>query len=222
MGNNLRKTDLGNLLHFGKKVDLLLIINCPKVGCFCVTFFCSTEARTQGLHLESLHQPYFCEGFFEIGSHELFAQAGFEPLSFWSLPPSFLYPMELISIDTNQSFSCATFYAGCLQAVRKLLWGWENWGVAQLWLWWRWGSGETSPPTYTASSLIVGSNRPYSSLLPLCIILSAYIEFSVFILASSSSSLLLIFFSCFWCQDIYSFLLYGSHTIYIPSWAFQR
>jgi hypothetical protein len=33
----------------------------------------------QGLHLEPLHQPYFCEGFFEIGSHELFA--GFKPRS---------------------------------------------------------------------------------------------------------------------------------------------
>jgi hypothetical protein len=25
--------------------------------------------------------------FFEIGSHELFAQAGFEPWASWSLPP---------------------------------------------------------------------------------------------------------------------------------------
>jgi hypothetical protein len=31
-------------------------------------FFCGTRAWTQGLHLEPLYQPYFCEGFFEIGS----------------------------------------------------------------------------------------------------------------------------------------------------------
>jgi hypothetical protein len=29
-------------------------------------------------------------GFFEIGSHELFAWGGFEPWSFWSLPPEWL------------------------------------------------------------------------------------------------------------------------------------
>jgi hypothetical protein len=33
------------------------------------TFFFCTETWTQGFHLESLHQPYFCEGFFLIGSH---------------------------------------------------------------------------------------------------------------------------------------------------------
>jgi hypothetical protein len=50
-------------------------------------FFFSTGAWTQHLHLEPLHQPYFCEGFFETGSHKLFAQAGFKPQSSWSLPP---------------------------------------------------------------------------------------------------------------------------------------
>jgi hypothetical protein len=35
-----------------------------------------------GLHLEPLHQSnFFVIGFFEIGSHELFAQAGFKLLS---------------------------------------------------------------------------------------------------------------------------------------------
>jgi hypothetical protein len=33
-----------------------------------ILFFCSTRAWTQGLHLEPLHQPYFCAGFFKIGS----------------------------------------------------------------------------------------------------------------------------------------------------------
>jgi hypothetical protein len=37
-----------------------------------------TEAGTQGLYLESCHQPNFCEQFFEIGSRELFVGAGFE------------------------------------------------------------------------------------------------------------------------------------------------
>jgi hypothetical protein len=32
----------------------------------------------------------FCEGFFKIASHELFAQAGFKPQFSWSLPPEYL------------------------------------------------------------------------------------------------------------------------------------
>jgi hypothetical protein len=35
-----------------------------------IIIFFGTGAWTQGFHLESLHQHYFCEGFFEIGSHE--------------------------------------------------------------------------------------------------------------------------------------------------------
>jgi hypothetical protein len=42
--------------------------------CISFTFFFHTEVRTQGLHLELLHQPFFVMGFFEIGSLELFAQ----------------------------------------------------------------------------------------------------------------------------------------------------
>jgi hypothetical protein len=49
-------------------------------------FFSDTGAWTHGLHLDLLHQAYFCEGFFEIGSPELFAQAGLELWSSWSLP----------------------------------------------------------------------------------------------------------------------------------------
>jgi hypothetical protein len=37
---------------------------------FFLSFFCGTGAWTQGLHLELLHQPYFCEGVFKIVSHE--------------------------------------------------------------------------------------------------------------------------------------------------------
>jgi hypothetical protein len=39
------------------------------------------------LHLEPLHQSYFYEGFLRRGLVELFAQAGFELRSSWSLPP---------------------------------------------------------------------------------------------------------------------------------------
>jgi hypothetical protein len=50
-------------------------------------FFYGTEVWTEGLHLESLYQPFIVMGFFEIGSRELFSQSGLEPRSFWSLPP---------------------------------------------------------------------------------------------------------------------------------------
>jgi hypothetical protein len=51
-------------------------------GFFCFVFsffFCDAGALIQGLHLETLHQPFFNTGFFEIGSHKLLARAGFEP-----------------------------------------------------------------------------------------------------------------------------------------------
>jgi hypothetical protein len=38
----------------------VLVHSFPSVSFF---FFCGTGAWTQGLHLEPLHQPYFCEGF---------------------------------------------------------------------------------------------------------------------------------------------------------------
>jgi hypothetical protein len=46
-----------------------------------------TGTWTQGLNLEPLHQPYFCEGFSRLGSLELFFWAGFERRGSWSLPP---------------------------------------------------------------------------------------------------------------------------------------
>jgi hypothetical protein len=48
-----------------------------------IYFFFSTGAWTQGRHLKPHHQPYFCEGFFEIQSHKLFARAGFQLWSSW-------------------------------------------------------------------------------------------------------------------------------------------
>jgi hypothetical protein len=50
-------------------------------------FFFGSRIRTQGLHLEPLQQPFFVMDFFEIGSLKLFALAGFEPQSSWSLSP---------------------------------------------------------------------------------------------------------------------------------------
>jgi hypothetical protein len=50
-------------------------------------FLPCTGAWTQSLHGEPLHQPFFVMGIFEIGSHELFAQAGFELRSSWSRSP---------------------------------------------------------------------------------------------------------------------------------------
>jgi hypothetical protein len=43
------------------------------------------ELRAGALSLEPLHQPFFALGIFHIGSHELFAWAGFKPWSSWSL-----------------------------------------------------------------------------------------------------------------------------------------
>jgi hypothetical protein len=67
------------------------------------TFFCGTRVWTQGLHLEPLHQPYFCEGIFEIGSCELFAHAGFQPPSIWSLPPN--YNCYNVALNLFQHFA---------------------------------------------------------------------------------------------------------------------
>jgi hypothetical protein len=52
---------------------------------FCFVLFYDTGAWTQGLYLKPLHQSYFC--FSRQSLAELFAQAGFEPQSSWSLPP---------------------------------------------------------------------------------------------------------------------------------------
>jgi hypothetical protein len=65
---------LSGLLEEAGSVDLFI-------------YLFGTAAWTQSLHLEPLHQPFFVIGIFEIGSLELFAWAGFEPRSSWSLPP---------------------------------------------------------------------------------------------------------------------------------------
>jgi hypothetical protein len=45
----------------------------PLVNSWSIYWFiyCGTGFWTQGLHLESLHQPFFVKGFFEIGSLKL-------------------------------------------------------------------------------------------------------------------------------------------------------
>jgi hypothetical protein len=52
---------------------------------FIYYYFLQHWSLNSGLHLEPFHQPFFVMGFFETGSHELFARAGFEPWSSWSL-----------------------------------------------------------------------------------------------------------------------------------------
>jgi hypothetical protein len=49
-----------------------------------------TGVSIQGLHLEPLHQTFFVMGFFDMGSHELFAWASYESWASWSLPPEYL------------------------------------------------------------------------------------------------------------------------------------
>jgi hypothetical protein len=59
-------------------------------------FFCSTCVWTQGLHLEPFHQPFFMKGFFEIGSHELFASG-------WLQTPILLISASWVSRITGMS-----------------------------------------------------------------------------------------------------------------------
>jgi hypothetical protein len=54
-----------------------------------IIIFWGTRVWTEGLHFEPLYQPFIVMGFFEIGSHELFSQVGFEPWSSWSLSPDY-------------------------------------------------------------------------------------------------------------------------------------
>jgi hypothetical protein len=46
---------------------------------YLLSHFTSPGCKTQGLHLEPLHQPFFVMGCFVIGSCQLFAWAGLEP-----------------------------------------------------------------------------------------------------------------------------------------------
>lgn len=98
----------------------------------------------------------------------------------------------------------------------------ENWfGDERAWLWCSCGSGggdipgRLPHPATPTSSMTVGSNRPSSSLLPLCIILSAYIEFSVFLLASSSFSFTFDFFFFLLVFDVRIFLVFHC-MVHIP------
>jgi hypothetical protein len=55
-------------------LPILLVIYC-RVNSGMLRFFGGIGVWTQSFHLEPLHQPYFCDEFFEIGSHKLFAWA---------------------------------------------------------------------------------------------------------------------------------------------------
>jgi hypothetical protein len=75
------------ILYFGWLLQILHVDWEHFIYLFYLFIFFSTGAWTQYLHLEPLYQPYFCDRFFEIGSHKLLAQAGFELQSSWSLYP---------------------------------------------------------------------------------------------------------------------------------------
>jgi hypothetical protein len=59
-------------------------------------FFSGNGAWTQGFHLKPLHQPYFCDGFFEIDFRELFSRAGFK---LWSLLISASWVARIIGVS---------------------------------------------------------------------------------------------------------------------------
>jgi hypothetical protein len=52
-----------------------ILQSCLWVFCF---FFFTTGVWSLGLYREPLHQPFFVMGIFEIRSHKLFAQVGFQ------------------------------------------------------------------------------------------------------------------------------------------------
>jgi hypothetical protein len=82
-------TDFINCFSIGNFIGLCSVLH-PFLylhWIYFALFFVRTGIWTQGLHLELLHQPFFVMVFFKIGSHELFAQAGFKPWLSWSLPP---------------------------------------------------------------------------------------------------------------------------------------
>jgi hypothetical protein len=66
---------------------------CSKCSQFCHAFcifyffFFSTGVWTLALHLEPLHHPFFVLGFLRYGLTNYLPGAGFEPPSFWFLPP---------------------------------------------------------------------------------------------------------------------------------------
>lgn len=120
---------------------------------------------------------------------------------------------NVLIIDLEPWHSCS----GCFHGIRKLLWGLEGSCKAQLWLWGKWSPrGDFSAQPHPHPSCLweaADHSVPYSLFVWLCLSTLS----SVFLLASSSFSFTLVFFSdSFWCQGIYSFSLYGSHTIYIP------
>jgi hypothetical protein len=79
-------------------------------------FFFSTEAWTQSLHFEPLHQPFSVMGFFEIGSCGLFALTGLEPRSSWSLPP------EYLGTHTGVSLQCLVYTMKFYSAIKNEIW----------------------------------------------------------------------------------------------------
>lgn len=110
---------------------------------------------------------------------------------------------RVLIIDPESWRTCP----GCCRGVRKWLWAWEDSCKAQLWLWGKWSPrGDFSAQPHPHPSCLweaADHSVPYSLFVWLCLpVLS-----SVFLLASSSFSFTLVFFSPagFWCQGIYRF-----------------
>jgi hypothetical protein len=71
--NFFNKNKIASWYHFYK----VIYDSVCTMKWFCNFFFLGGAGFE--LHLQPLHQPSFVMGFFEIGSLELFAWAGFEP-----------------------------------------------------------------------------------------------------------------------------------------------
>jgi hypothetical protein len=75
--------------------------------CVCVWYW-GLNSGPSPWATELLHQPYFCEGFFEIVSCKLFALAGFQLRSCWSLSVSWVARITGMSHQcqaSNMTFS---------------------------------------------------------------------------------------------------------------------
>jgi hypothetical protein len=96
-------------------------------------FFCHTRAWTQGLHLEPLHQPFSVMAIFKIGSHQLFAQTGFKPQSFLSLPPDQV-GLQVWATRLSLIFKIIGTSGSTEEEIVSSHW-YVKWDIAILWCW---------------------------------------------------------------------------------------
>jgi hypothetical protein len=86
-------------------------------------FFFSTEAWTQGLYLEPLHQPCFCEGFFETGSCRTIC-----PCWLWTLV--LLISASWVTRITGVSHQPL---APCIILIHAKVWALQVWKHLDVW-----------------------------------------------------------------------------------------